>query len=302
MARPEGPLTVVFLDVGQGDATFVRFPSGASWLIDAGGMPGRSAFDIGARVVAPALWAMGVRRLGVIALTHGDPDHVGGARSIATDFRPTEVWEGIDVPGHAPMMQVRSAAAAVGSRWVQRRRGERIAVGEVTVDVVHPAAPDWERRRVRNDDSLTLDLRYRHVRIILPGDIGQTVERELLALNEQAGTRPMTVLKVPHHGSAGSSSAEWLLSVAPSLAVVSAGRGNRFGHPAPAAVARYEALGIPLVRTDRLGAIAVVTDGVGLQAWSWNGTAWKPLISNPASLLAGDPSRASAGIAGGRRR
>src|SRR5206468_6780063 len=86
-SRGDGRVHATFIDVGQGDAAFVRFPHGTTLLVDAGGLGFESTFDIGDRVVAPVLREGGVRRLDVLALTHGDPDHIGGARAIVREFR-----------------------------------------------------------------------------------------------------------------------------------------------------------------------------------------------------------------------
>ena len=96
-ARPApGWLRVTTLDVGQGDAILVQFPTGRSLLVDAGGGPG--GFDTGGRIVTPALWALGVRRLDYLIFTHPDLDHIGGAASVARDLAPHEIWEGVPVP------------------------------------------------------------------------------------------------------------------------------------------------------------------------------------------------------------
>src|SRR5206468_1260690 len=97
-AGGDGRLHVTFIDVGQGDSALIRFPHGATMLVDAGGLPGAGSFDIGDRVVAPVLRHVGVRHLGTIALTHGDADHIGGASAAILEFRPWEVWEGVPVP------------------------------------------------------------------------------------------------------------------------------------------------------------------------------------------------------------
>ncbi len=90
-----GRLRVTILDVGHGDAILVQLPDRRSVLVDTGGSLTGSTFDIGGRVVAPALWALGTRRLDLLVLTHGDPDHAGGAAALVRDFRPREIWEGI---------------------------------------------------------------------------------------------------------------------------------------------------------------------------------------------------------------
>ncbi len=124
--------------------------------------------------------------------------------------------------------------------------------------VLHPPPPDWERRRVRNDDSVVLEIVYRDVAILLTGDISADVEREILPRLTRAQTR---ILKVAHHGSRTSSSLELLDGWRPQIAVISAGRGNTFGHPATEVLQRLEAIGATVLRTDLHGQISLETDG-----------------------------------------
>jgi competence protein ComEC len=256
--RADGRLHVVSLDVGQGDATLVRLPDGTAVLVDAGGLGTESRFDIGARVVAPSLWALGIGWLDGLLLTHGDPDHIGGAPTIIDTFRPRHVWEGIAVPSHAPMARLRDLARADGLAWTTLRAGSAWARAGVTFQVWNPPAPDWERPRVRNDDSVVLDVRYGDVSVILPGDVSADVERAIAPRIPPARLR---VLKLAHHGSATSTSAAFLDALHPTLAIVSCGRDNPFGHPAPAVLARLATRRIPVVRTDVDGEVEVVTDG-----------------------------------------
>jgi competence protein ComEC len=251
-------LRVVVLDVGQGDATFVRFPSGRTLLVDAGGLGGTARFDIGERVVAPALWHFGVRRLDVLAVTHGDADHAGGAGAALDIFRPREVWDGVPVPRDAGLTDLAARADARRIPWRTLQAGDVLRDGAVTVHAWHPPPPDWERQRVRNDDSLVLEIRYGDVSVVLPGDIGREVEEGLARVIPAARIR---VLKVPHHGSATSSSMRFLTALRPQLAIVSCGRGNRFNHPSPAVLARYREVGAAVYRTDQQGAITIDTDG-----------------------------------------
>jgi competence protein ComEC len=266
--RGDGRLHLTFLDVGQGDSTFIRFPSGTTLLVDAGGLSPTSTFDIGDRVVAPVLRAAGVRRLDFIALTHGDPDHIGGATSVIREFRPKQVWEGIPVPRFEPLRNLEAEARAVGAHWSHVKTGDVAQLDGVEVIVRHPGAPDWERQRVRNDDSIVLELRWLDVSVILTGDIGQAVERTLLSTVPRA---PILIVKVPHHGSLTSSSAEFVRALAPRIAVVSAGRSNHFGHPAPDVLRRYGDAGAEVFRTDRDGAVMIDTDGKSVDVHTFRG-------------------------------
>ncbi len=266
-SRGDGRLHATFIDVGQGDSALLVFPCGSTLLVDAGGLSG-SSFDIGDRVVAPVLRVAGIRRLDYVALTHGDPDHIGGTPSIVAEFRPREIWEGIPVPRFAPLTALRVQAQAAGARWANVRAGDHIVIDGVDVRAAHPPPADWERQKVRNDDSIVLEVRWRRVSFLLTGDIGKAVER---TLGGGLTPSPLRVLKVPHHGSLTSSSEDFVRAVHPDSVVVSVGRANHFGHPAPAILDRYRAIGAAIFRTDQDGAVTVDTDGHSIFVHSFTG-------------------------------
>jgi competence protein ComEC len=277
-ARDDGRLHVTFLDVGQGDSAFIRLPGGSTLLIDTGGLVGRPSlpegttsppgFDIGDRVVAPPLRIAGVRRLDYLVLTHGDPDHIGGAGSILREFRPRNVWEGIPVPRFAPLAVLHGVAVDYGLRWKNVTTGEHMTLDGVDIRVRHPDPADWERQRVRNDDSVVVELRWRDVSVLLTGDIGKDVERLLTPRIQRS---PLTVVKIPHHGSLTSSTPEFIRALRPRVAVVSAGRANRFGHPSPAVIDRYREVGAEVFRTDQDGAVTIDSDGYSLDVHTFTG-------------------------------
>jgi competence protein ComEC len=274
--RSRLPLRVVVLDVGQGDATLVSLPGGTTMLVDTGGLAPLStgvdgteppAFDVGERVAVPALRALGVTRLESVVITHGDPDHLSGAFGIVRHLPPHSVWDGVPVPPHAGLQRLAAWAIERGVSWRRVQAGDVERFGAVELRVLHPPPPDWERQRVRNEDSVVVELRLGSVSVVLPGDIGREGEHALLPRLEPGR---LVVLKAPHHGSATSSTAELLDVLRPAAVIFSAGRNNRFGHPHPAVVERYRAIGSQIFSTAEDGAVFVETDGSGVEIWGYH--------------------------------
>ena len=258
IAAPALPsLRLTVFDVGQGDAMLLQ-AGDRSLMVDTGGAPFGGSFDIGGRVLAPALWARGVRSLTALLVTHADPDHIGGALEVVDDFAPGHVWLGVRVAGHSPTEALVARAARHHIPIDDRREGQTSVLGAVAVRVLNPPTPDWERRRVRNDDSVVLEVSCGDVALLLTGDIGADVERAIIPQLVPARVR---ILKVAHHGSRTSSSAELLAAWHPDIAVISVGRGNHFGHPAPEVIERLAAIGARIYRTDRDGEVTIDTDG-----------------------------------------
>jgi competence protein ComEC len=260
-------LEATVIDVGQGAAALVRFPSGDAILVDAGGAGG-GRFDIGRRVVEPAVWAAGAHGISHLVATHGDGDHIGGAAAVTRDLRPREIWEGVPVPPDPLVRELAAAAGRAGASWRTVQRGDRVRFGEADVVVWNPAPPAWERQRVRNDDSIVIEVRFGRVALLLAGDVEAAAEAEVARLLEPAGVR---VLLAAHHGSATSSTWPLLRAASPALVVVSAGRGNRYGHPHPAVLERYRAIGAAVLRTDLDGAVRIRTDGTVVEARTFTG-------------------------------
>jgi competence protein ComEC len=252
---PAAGFEIVSLDVGQGDATLVRLPGGQSLLVDAGGLA-RSRLDVGDRVVAPALRSLGLLRLDLLAITHADRDHVGGAASVLEQMRPRAVWLGRMPAGDRDVEAVERAAASLGIPVVLPRRGVRLELGGCRLEVLNPgvgvAGP------AANDDSLVLRVTCGERSALLTGDLESPLEGVLLREG-----RPLSadLLKVGHHGSRGSTSAPFLAAVAPAVAVISVGAVNPWGHPHGEVIERLTAAGATVYRTDRDGAVLFRTDG-----------------------------------------
>jgi competence protein ComEC len=254
--RADGRLHAFVLDVGQGDAIVVRSPNGRAMVIDAGN-GGRGRSDAGARVVAPYLWSLGVRRLDRLVLSHAHPDHVGGAGFVAGAFAVGEVWEGPAPLQDASYSELARVLQAAGVARRTVTAGLRETWDGVELEVLGPPRPSRAPWRTRNDDSLVLLLRLGRVSLLFPGDIEAAGEARL-------APRRVDVLKVAHHGSRTSTTAGFLAACAPRLALVSAGRRNVFGHPHPDVLERCRRQGSLVLRTDRDGALEVATDGTRL--------------------------------------
>jgi competence protein ComEC len=254
---------VTILDVGQGDSLFVAFPDGKTMLVDGGGLPGsayirsrRPGIDVGEDVVSPFLWERGLKRLDVVALTHAHQDHLGGLAAILRNFRVGELWVGRDIQSDA-FRSLLAEASERGVRVLHRQRGDQLDWDGVRMKVLWPDSLD-PAKTAENDDSLVLRLETGRETLLLTGDIERPVER---TLTDDGDMLAADFLKVPHHGSRTSTTQPFLDSVHPHFAVVSVGENNPFGHPNADVLQRIEAEGARLYRTDRDGAVTVLTDG-----------------------------------------
>ncbi len=270
--RPfDGKLRAAFLDVGQGDAAVVRFPDRTSMVID-GGLRWRD-FDLGRIVVGPYLWDHGIRRIDYLVATHPQADHIGGLIYLLERFSVGEVWENGTIRD-SPLAE--GFRDEIRARRLAHRTISRDPIGEgiglARVRILNPDSgfsPAGE-----NDRSIVLKIEYGGFSVLLTGDIERGAEQAIAAPEIRS-----TLLKVPHHGSRTSSTAAFLDAVAPEAAVISVGRRNVYGHPAPEVVAAYEARGARLYRTDRDGAILVETDGK-----SWRVRAARQLLPREVAL------------------
>lgn len=254
--RPEG-LRFTFIDVGQGDSVLVDFPNGRHMLIDGGGNYD-DTFDTGEKVAAPYLLRRGVRSLDYVVISHAHPDHINGLRYIVANFPVKEVWEGINPLGDRYYAKFRTAVPA-NLVVKQVRRGDRISVGDVDIDVLHPATSE-RRSVVLNDDSVVLRFLYHGVAALMTGDIESLTESELIESHQKLEA---VLLKCPHHGSRTSSTAAFLAAVRPQIAVICVGRGNRWMLPHAEVLEAYKEAGAELLRTDLSGAVSIEIDERG---------------------------------------
>jgi competence protein ComEC len=247
-------LTVTLIDVGQGESILIEFPGRAKMLIDGGGLP-TGTFDIGENVVSPFLWSKGIKSLDRLVLTHPHPDHLNGLEAVARNFRIGEFWEGTPLSGEVKYDNLLRTLGDVPRRRIVRGFQESMGGAEISAlapaDSAQPLPPD-------NDASLVFRISYGESAFLLTGDIGRTIEEEILAAGLDVRVQ---VLKAPHHGSDSSSSEAFLAAVRPEYVLISAGRNNRYSLPHPGVLARYEKTGARVLRTDLQGAVEIRSDG-----------------------------------------
>lgn len=255
-------LEITAIDVGQGDSIFAALPAGKLMLMDGGGIASfgkhvKTNLNIGEDVVSPYLWSRSIRWLDVVALSHAHADHIGGLPAVLENFHVRELWTGA-TPDCPEWDALRRKAAELHVKIVALQQGQHLDYGGAQFDVLAPAPDYVPASTPRNNDSLVLRVAFGQRSVILSGDMEHQIESELLAANL---VQRADVLKVAHHGSKTSTTEPFLEAVHPAFAMISAGLDNLYGHPHADVLERLHQANIEVLRTDRMGAITIRTDG-----------------------------------------
>lgn len=245
---PEGEAWITVLDVGQGLASVIRTRE-HTLIYDPGPLYSAES-DAGQRVVVPYLRALGIGHVDKLMITHRDADHAGGAASVRAALTVDEVVSSVAGSGGQPCI--------AGQRWVW---------DGVAFTVLHPEAEAYAVPGKSNHLSCVLRVEAGVRRVLLTSDIEAPDEAALL--RRYPDDLAADVLLMPHHGSKTSSTPAFLAAVGAARAIIPVGYRNRFGHPKPEVLARYEALGTEIWRTDRDGAVNLRLSGQGVELAGW---------------------------------
>lgn len=263
LIRPpiSGEMEMHVLDVGQGDAILLRTDRGRWIVVDAG--RAWSTGDAGRSTLIPYI----MRRGGEVAafvLSHAHADHVGGAGSVIRALRPRTFWDAAFPQGSGIYDEALRAARESGVGWQRVDPGDSLTVDGVTMRFLAPDS-SWTAALTDPNDASTIALvEFGTARFLLMGD-AEVAEEEWL-LRQGESELAADVLKVGHHGSSTSSSDAFLAAVEPSLAVISVGAGNTYGHPSADVLAALGRVDAQVMRTDLSGTIVIRTNGLRITA------------------------------------
>jgi competence protein ComEC len=257
-------LRATVIDVGQGDAILLELPNQRTVLVDTG--PKFMTNDSGERMIAPLLKRKGIEALDAIILTHPHDDHVGGCKYLLENFRAGCLILSDSASPSRPFKEILTRARELGVPILLARRGESLQFDPTTRIFVLHAAPKV-RPRDLNDESIMVKVVYGRSSLLLTGDASTRVEDELL--HDGASLLSSDVIKVAHHGAMTSSSSGFLRAVKPRVALISVGRENKFKHPSPVILSRFQSLGFQTRRTDLEGALVIESDGEQFRTVLW---------------------------------
>jgi len=243
-------LKVTFIDVGQADSILIQTPEGKNILIDAG-----NAADYA--VIKACLDAAKVRRLDVVVATHPHEDHIGSMASVIKAYEIGKIYMPKAVTTTKTYENLLMAIKEKGLKVIEAKGGVSIETGDssITAEILAPNSSSYDDL---NDWSAVVKLSYGKTSFLFTGDAEAVSEREMLAKKYNLKA---DVLKVGHHGSRSSTTAEFLSAVSPKYAVISVEKGNDYGHPSEEVMNRLKQAGIPVYRTDESGTIVCVSDG-----------------------------------------
>ena len=252
-------LEVRFLDIGQGDAALIRCEE-KTLLIDGGKVKNNQK-------LVSRLKELDVTHLDAVICSHPDEDHCGGLAAVLASTQTDAFYCSVDSWHTKAFSDVAKYVADQGLSVTVPQAGDSFPLGDASVKFLGPVQGYGDDP---NEGSLVARVSYGRTSFLFTGDMGFEAEDDMLAANVDVSA---TVLKVAHHGSAGSSSTEFLQAVRPQYAVISVGADNDYGHPTEAALNRLSGCGIPVYRTDLLGEIVAVSDGTTVTITSENESA-----------------------------
>lgn len=254
-------MNITFIDIGQGDSSLIRIGR-TNILVDGGGSIKNeySDFDVGEDVLLPYLLANHVTGIDVIFVSHTDNDHLGGLLPVAEKMGVRHIIMGKNPGDNDLYVKLKKISERRNIPITYLKRGDKMNIGKITIEVLNPG----ENETDINNSSLVFKLSYRETDVMYTGDIEMSGEADMVKSGMDLST---DILKVPHHGSATSSTQMFLDKARPVVSVISVGKNN-YGQPNSAVIERLSRYS-RIYRTDRDGAVIISTDGKNIKVKNW---------------------------------
>ena len=257
----DNKLSVMAIDVGQGDATLIKFPNGKTALIDAGLT--NYYFDNGEKVIFPLLTRLGIDKIDFGLITHIDTDHYGGFVYLIKQGIVEKIYKPALDSSFIKDVKLENFLKAEKVPFEYYKRKE-LNIGGARLYFLNDSAG---RQFNMNDRSGIIKIQYGITSFIFTGDAGH--EREKILIRQFGTFLKADMLKLGHHGSKNSSSFEFLQTVRPAYGLISAGVQNRYGHPSGMVLQRLKYLNAAILRTDLSGAVLLTSDGYSVKVFNW---------------------------------
>ena len=256
-------LKINFVDVGQGDSTFIITPKNETILIDGGGS-NTGSFDVGENTLLPYILDKGYNKIDLMIISHFDSDHVGGLLTILEEIKVEKVLiakqeeQSENYKRFLNIVKEKNIAVIVG------KRGDKINIEkDLYLDILFPESEQIEEN-VINNNSLVFNIHYNNFSMLFTGDIEEIAEKRIIEITNKSRLKA-DIIKIPHHGSKTSSTRELLEIVLPKIALIGVGKDNLFGHPSSETIDKLDELEIKTYRTDINGEIMINVNKSGIR-------------------------------------
>ncbi|WP_168026832.1 DNA internalization-related competence protein ComEC/Rec2 [Ignavibacterium album] len=260
---PDGILSVLMIDVGQGDSFLIKFPAGQTVLIDAGVVD--PFFDTGERIIIPLLDYLGIEKIDYGFVSHLDTDHYGGFASLLFNKRIKEIYRPKPDSSDKSIRFEKFLDRLKIPRHIYEK--DKKNIGNVALYILNDSDNEFINKLSSNDRSGIIKIIFGETSFLFVGDAENPAEK--FYLNSNRKFLDSDVLKVGHHGSSTGSSMEFLEAVSPDISLVSAGIKNKFGHPSEMVLQRLKEINSKVFRTDSQGAVLLQSNGNKINVVDW---------------------------------
>lgn len=255
-------LKIYFVDVGQGDSTFIVTPKNETILIDGGGSLGTD-FDVGESTLLPYILDRGYKKIDLMFVSHFDQDHIGGLFKILEELKVEKVCISKQEEDSENYQKFLNIVKEKNIQVLVVKIGDKIVLDKnLYFDILWPKDKQIEENKL-NNNAIVMKLNYNNFSMLFTGDIEKKAEEEILETYKNSKILESDILKVAHHGSKTSTTDEFLSRVKPKIALIGVGKDNMFNHPSNTTIEKLEKMNIKIYRTDLNAEISICVNDKG---------------------------------------